>query len=71
MKIQKIYWVWHLQYLKPLYITISYISKQCEEQKSIPVLQYAEETFTAFTKAEHILLHFQKAQSHQNWHMEQ
>lgn len=51
-------------------ITTSCISKQCEEHKSSPILQYAGETFTAFTKAEHILLHFQKAQSHQNFHME-
>lgn len=32
--------------------------------------EYAGETFTALTKAEHILLHFQKAQRSQNFHME-
>lgn len=49
----------------------SFISKQREEQKSSQILQYTGETLTAFTEAEHILLHFQKAQSHKNFHMEQ
>lgn len=32
--------------------------------------EYAGEIFTALTKAEHILLHFQKEQRSQNFHME-